>query len=222
MKILLIDDHALFRDGLVLMLEGLPMPVETLEAGSYETAKKIIDETGDIDLVLLDLDLPGVSFFNALQAIQQQLPDAPIVILSGSEDNQIVEQALHSGARGYIPKSSPAKTMLNALQLVLSGDTYVPTAILQNRVNKAKQSVISKNTEKTEAPAHKLTPRQHDVLIQLAKGNSNREIGKTLYLTESTVRAHVAAILRSFDVSNRTQAVRHAIQNTWVTAKDFD
>jgi len=224
MKILLIDDHALFRDGISLMLEGLPMPVEILEASSYESAKNILDKTSDIDLVLLDLDLPGISFFDALHAIHQQLSDSPIVILSGTEDHHIVEQALHFGAQGYIPKSAPAKTMLNALQLVLSGDTYVPTAILQNRINNAddKTSDKVKRTTKSKTPEHKLTPRQYDVLKHLAEGKSNKEIGKALYLTESTIRAHVAAILRTFDVSNRTQAVRHAVQNAWVTVESLD
>ena len=222
MKILLIDDHALFRDGILLMLEDLPMPVETFEASSYESAKNILDEADDIDLVLLDLDLPGVSFFDALHAIHQQLPDSPIVILSGTEDHHIVEQALHYGARGYIPKSAPAKTMLNALQLVLSGDTYVPTAILQKNNVDDKASDKVKRTTKSKTPEHKLTPRQYDVLKHLAEGKSNKEIGKALYLTESTIRAHVAAILRTFDVSNRTQAVRHAVQNAWITVESLD
>jgi len=223
MKILLIDDHALFRDGILLILEGLQIPVETFEASSYESAKVILDENSDIDLVLLDLDLPGVSFFDALQAIRQQLPETPVVILSGTIDHPTVEQALQLGARGYIPKSAPAKTMLNALQLIISGDTYVPAEILQNKNIKTGNAAESRKKKTRNKPAeHNLTPRQHDVLIQLAEGKSNKEIGKTLYLTESTIRAHVAAILRSFDVSNRTQAVRFAVQNSWVTVETAD
>ena len=209
MKFLLIDDHALFRDGILLVLEGLHMSVETLEASSYESAKIIMDETTDIDLVLLDLDLPGISFLEALQAIRQQLPNCPVVILSGTEDHRIVEQAIRSGARGYIPKSSPAKTMLNALQLVISGETYIPPAILKNRIE-------TTTSEAKNEGRPRLTPRQHDVLIHLAKGKSNKEIGKTLYLTESTVRVHVAAILKAFEVSNRTQAAQLAIQQAWL------
>ncbi len=220
MKILLIDDHALFRDGILLILEGLQMPVETFEASSYESAKIIMDEISDIDLVLLDLDLPGVSFFDALQAIRQQLPESAVVILSGTIDHQVVKKSLHLGARGYIPKSTPAKTMLNALQLIISGDTYVPAQIFQNQDNVI--SYAAKNKIKNKSPEHRLTPRQYDVLVQLAEGLSNRAIGKALYLTESTVRAHVAAILRSFDVSNRTQAVRYAVQHSWVTVKNLD
>ncbi len=224
MKILLIDDHALFRDGVLLVLEGLPMPVETLQASSYESAKSIMDASDDIDLVLLDLDLPGIGFLDALRAIHQQLPDASIVILSGTEDQQIVKQALASGARGYIPKSLPAKTMLSALQMVISGETYVPAAILQNNTIATTKVTTGRaiNSANNKLSEHKLTPRQFDVLIQLAKGKPNKEIGKTLFLTESTIRAHVAAILRSFDVSNRTQAVRYAVQNAWVSVNDSD
>ncbi len=220
MKILLIDDHTLFRDGVLLILEGLQVAVKTFEASSYESAKIILDENDDIDLILLDLDLPGMSFFEALQAIRQQLPETPVVILSGTVDHQTVKQALQLGARGYIPKSAPAKTMLNALQLVISGDTYVPAAILQNKAIDTDNTPANK--QKNKPPEHNLTPRQHDVLVQLAEGKSNKEIGKTLYLTESTIRAHVAAILRTFDVSNRTQAVRFAVQNAWVTVGSAD
>jgi len=208
MKILIIDDHALFRDGLLLVLEGLGADIKTLEAGSYEAAKIIIDEENDIDLVLLDLGLPEISYIDALLAIRQQLPDSLVVILSGAEDHRMIERALHHGARGYIPKSSSAKIILNALQLVISGGIYIPPEILQN--NSA--GIITDEND----PGDNLTPRQRDVLQQLADGKSNKDIGKVLNLTESTVRAHVAAILKAFDVSNRTQAVRHAMQKSWL------
>jgi len=211
MKILIIDDHALFRDGLLLVLEGLGADIKTLEAGSYEAAKIIIDEENDIDLVLLDLGLPEISYIDALLAIRQQLPDSLVVILSGAEDHRMIERALHHGARGYIPKSSSAKIILNALQLVISGGIYIPPEILQNN-----SAGISTDITDENDPGDNLTPRQRDVLQQLADGKSNKDIGKVLNLTESTVRAHVAAILKAFDVSNRTQAVRHAMQKSWL------
>ena len=210
MKILLIDDHALFREGLLLVLEGLNTFLEAYEAGSYESAKNIIDENSDLDLILLDLGLPGISYLDALSAIQQQLPDTIIVVLSGTEDHRMVEQALRLGARGYIPKSSPSKIMLNALQLVISGGTYVPPEILQGNVVDINIASVEDNLE------NKLTPRQCDVLHQLADGKSNKEIGNALDLTESTVRAHVAAILKAFNVSNRTRAVQYAMQKSWL------
>ena len=209
MKILLIDDHALFRDGLLLVLEDLDSNIETFEAGSYESAKHIIQNETDIDLVLLDLGLPGISYLDALQAIRLALPETLIVVLSGTEDHKTVESSLQHGAQGYIPKSSPAKIILNALQLVISGGTYIPAQILKKR-SAPDIAPENKNTE------HSLTPRQYDVLKQLATGKSNKEIASVLILTESTVRAHVAAILKSFNVSNRTHAVQYAMQNSWL------
>lgn len=211
MKILMIDDHALFRDGLLLVLEGLNTDIETFEAGSYESAKEIMDEHNNLDLILLDLGLPGISYLDALLAIRQQSPDSLIVVLSGTEDYRMVEQALQHGARGYIPKSSPAKIMLNALQLVIAGGIYVPQQILQNKaIELDSQPANSGSTD------HKLTARQCEVLHKLAEGKSNKQIGAVLNLTESTIRAHVAAILKAFNVSNRTHAVQHAMQNGWV------
>ena len=211
MKILMIDDHALFRDGLLLVLEGLNTDLKIFEAGSYESAKDIMDEHSDLDLILLDLGLPGISYLDALLAIRQQAPDALVVVLSGTEDQHTVEQALQHGARGYIPKSSPAKIMLNALQLIIAGGTYVPPQILQNRNSNPGAQPINDNHVN-----HKLTPRQNDVLHELAKGKSNKDIGRELDLTESTVRAHVAAILKSFSASNRTQAVQYATQKGFI------
>jgi len=210
LKILLIDDHTLFRDGLLLVLDGLGTDIEAFEAGSYESAKIIMDEQRDIDLVLLDLGLPGISHLDALVAIRKQLPKTLVVVLSGTDDHQIVEKALLYGAHGYIPKSSPAKIMLQALQLVIAGGIYVPPEILQKKQAHLCHSVEGDDIDQI------LTPRQCEVLQQLVKGESNKKIGQTLSLTESTVRAHVAAILKAFNVSNRTQAADYARQRTWV------
>lgn len=217
MKILMIDDHALFRDGLLLVLEDLNDVIETLEAGSYETAKEIMDEHDDIDLILLDLGLPGISYIDALLAIQQQTPNTLIVVLSGTEDRRMVEQALQNGARGYIPKSSPAKIILNALQLVIAGGIYVPPQILHN-----KSTELNKQSINNAPINNKLTPRQNDVLHELSEGKSNKDIGKALNLTESTVRAHVAAILKTFNASNRTQAVKLATQKGFIKMLPVD
>ena len=211
MKILIIDDHALFRDGLLLVLEELNTDIEYFQAGSYETAKEIMDGNNDLDLILLDLGLPGMSELDALLAIRQQSPDTPVVVLSGTEDNHVVEQVFHYGAHGYIAKSSSANIILNALQLVIAGGTYVPPQILQN-----KNTVLCEPSSDNKHITYKLTPRQNDVLYELAKGKSNKSIGKALNLTESTVRAHVAAILKAFNASNRTQAVQHATKNNLI------
>lgn len=214
MKILLVDDHALFRDGILLVLEGLAPSIDAFVAGSYEAAKTIIDEQGEFDLVLLDLGLPGVSYLDALLAVRQQLPGTMLVVLSGTDDHQMVEQALHHGARGYIPKSSSAKIMLNALQLVISGGIYIPAEILHKKLGETAAPATVK--EDATGPEQLLTPRQCAVLNQVAEGKSNKEIASTLELTESTVRAHVSAILKAFNSSNRTQAVQYAMQKGWL------
>ena len=213
MKILLIDDHALFRDGFFLLLEGLGLSVETFEASSYESAKNIMDQHGDLDLVLLDLGLPGVSHLDALTAIRRCMPKSKLVVLSGNENSKMIEDALNQGAKGYIPKSSPAKIMLNAMKLIISGGTYIPPEILVNIKHTAQDASFD------DALVHRLTPRQYDVLSHLVDGASNKEIGTALKLTESTVRAHVAAILKEFNVKNRTQAVHHAIKMNWVNVE---
>jgi len=211
MKILIIDDHAIFRDGLKLVLDSLNTDIKIFEAGSHDSAKDILDTHPDLDLILLDLCLPGTIHLDALSAIRQQTPDSLIVVLSGVEDPHMVQQVLQHGACGYIPKSSPVKIIQHALQLVISGGTYIPPQILQNSDIELDCSFKDSN------PNHRLTPRQNEVLRELAKGKSNKAIASALNLTESTVRAHVAAILKSFNASNRTQAVQYATQNGLLT-----
>lgn len=223
MKVLLIDDHALFRDGVLLVLKGMNEALETFEAGSFNAAKQLLAEQHKLDLVLLDLGLPGVTYLDALIYIRQQFPDLPVVVLSGTEEHSIVEHALRLGAKGYIPKSSSAKIMLSALQLVIAGGIYVPPEIMkceatnipQATMRDAQSPVLHESFADNNVP-YKLTQRQGDVLREMAKGKSNKAIGMELHLTESTVRVHVSAIFKSFGVANRTQAVRYAVQRGWV------
>lgn len=211
MKILLIDDHALFRDGVLMVLEGLGQGVETYEASSYEEAESLLHKYKDIDLILLDLGLPGIGYLDALSAILEHSPASSVVVLSADDDYKIVETSLLAGARGYIPKSSSAKIMLNALQLIIAGGVYVPPEILHRSRLESVQVFSNKCGMK-----EKLTPRQGEVLQQLAEGKSNKEIALALVLTESTVRAHVASILKALNANNRTQAVQLATKMSWI------
>ena len=213
MKILLIDDHALFRDGLQMVMAGLNEPLVMFEAGSCEAALDIIAEQPELDLVLLDLGLPGLNGMDALVAVQQKLENTPIVVLSGNEDPGVIQAALQSGAQGFIPKSSAASVMLSAVQTVLDGGLYVPAGAMEHF------DAVPPAVEPGKMAGHGLTPRQADVLRKMADGQSNKNIGLSLGLSESTVRVHVSAILRSFNVSNRTQAVQHAIQHGWIKVK---
>lgn len=218
MKVLIIDDHVLFRDGLHLVLKNLSTDLTIFNADSYEDSVALMAEHNDLDLVLLDLSLPGLSDCEALKAVRKALPFTPVVILSGNETGEKVEQVLNLGAQGYIPKSSSADILINSLKFVLSGGIYIPPEILSiNRVDTSNaQSDMPTESESSSGNIDDfLTPRQQDVLQQLVHGYSNKEIGKQLNMSESTVRVHMAAILKSFGVTNRTRAVNMAIQNGW-------
>ena len=211
MKVLIIDDHSLFIDGMQLVLLKLDPNIKIFNASSYEHALPAINENPDLDLLLLDLGLPGLSDIDALKAVRKELPSTPVVILSSNNNGLKVQQILNAGAQGYIPKSSSSELLINALKLVLSGGVYIPPEILSQLGNESNSSVNSR-AEVIDSP---LTPRQHEVLGKLIHGYSNKEIGKLLDMAESTVRVHIAAILKALSVTNRTRAVHVALQKGW-------
>ena len=212
MKVLLIDDHDLFRDGMQLVLAKLDSDIQIFSANSYEEAVPLINENPDLDLILLDLGLPGVSDIEALNAIRNAIPATPIVVLSGNDDGAKVQEILNLGAQGYIPKSTKSEVLIRSLKLVLSGGVYIPPEILSQYGN---VQIPTTNVETNESP---LTPRQQEVLGKLIHGYSNKEIARLLDMAESTVRVHIAAILKALDVSNRTRAAHLAVQKGWITA----
>ena len=209
--ILIIDDHALFRDGLSYVLDGLNMNVSLLQASSYESAIELVSYGENIDLVLLDLDLPGISNLDALKGVAEHLPSAKIVILSGNEKGQILRDAFNYGAKGYIPKSTHADVMVNALKLVLSGGVYIPEQLLAN-------DDFQSSPEKNAITI--FSPRRQQVLELMATGKSNKEIARDMSLTDSTVRVHVTYILNALGASNRTHAVQIAVQQGLVSLHD--
>lgn len=197
MKFLLIDDHALFRHGLLLLLAQLAgehrfLEVETCEAALAEAAAH-----GDIDLVLLDLALPGMNGLDGLVRLRELCPATPIVLLSANDSPQIIVEGIRRGAQGFIPKSSSPKVMAAALQVILAGGTYVPAS-----------SVLD---PPAPADAASLTARQREVLALLAQNMSNKEVAAALGMRVNTVRVHVAAILRALGVEDRNAAVRTAL-----------
>jgi len=197
MKILLVDDHPLFLEGMRGVLQKLDEAVSIHTSGSCEEALALVDND-DFDLVLLDINLPGMSGLDGLQQIRDQLPATPLVVLSASEDRSKVLSAIELGAKGFIPKSSTPDIMITALQLVLSGGVYLPMAVLD--------MVNSAQLKTGNAEGQTLTPRQIEVLKLLAGGHSNKAIGTQLAMAENTVRVHVSAILRFLEVNNRTEA----------------
>jgi DNA-binding NarL/FixJ family response regulator len=195
-KILVIDDHALVREGLRQVLKGLDENVSVLQAGTCEMAFTLADSHVDIDLVLLDYHLPDMTGLQALDHFGKQHPELPIVMLSGSANVQIMRQVLQSGASGFVTKSSLSDELLHAVRTVLNGDVYSPSELGTD--------FGGLPFDNAKPP---LTQRQELVLRELLDGRSNREIGSSLNVSEETVKTHVASILRYFDVQNRTQAV---------------
>lgn len=219
MKVLLIEDHSLFRDGMHLVLSGMDYEVQIFNAASYEEALPLMGENPDMDLILLDLGLPGLNDAQALKAIRKEFPATPVVVVSGNTDGNKVKQILNMGAQGYIPKSTSTALLIRALKFVLSGGIYIPPEIL------TQQDMVSTNIVCNEShtgicePSARplLTPRQFEVLRKLACGQSNKEISIQLDMAEPTVRAHVAAILKTLNSTNRTQAAHIALTNGWIT-----
>lgn len=197
MKILVVDDHALVREGLRQVLKGLEENLEVLQAGTCEQAFSLAQTHGDLDMVLLDYHLPDMNGLEALAIFGSRHPELPIVLLSGSANTHIMRQVLQAGAAGFVTKSCVSDELLRAVRSVLSGDVYLP------------QELSTASTLETDATGNKpvLTQRQELVLRCLLDGLSNREIADQLHVSEETVKTHVAAILRHFDVQNRTQAV---------------
>ena len=197
MKILILDDHALFREGLCHVLQELDEQVHVLEASDYDRAMQLVSENPDLDLVLLDLNLPGKDGFTALDSFTRQYPAMPVVILSASNQRGDIQRALDAGAMGYIPKESTSSVMLSALKLILTGGIYLPPNMVQSS---------QLETSGHENNSFNLTQRQLEVLAMLVQGCSNKEIAAQMQLAEATVKMHVTSILRSLGVRNRTQA----------------
>lgn len=211
MKILIADDHELFRDGLRHVLDQLGSPLTIVEASDFPQAIVAVERERDIDIVLLDLSMPGMSWNDGLQRLKELLPETvPLIVLSASDDRRHVLQAVNMGAAGFIPKTSSSRVMLSALKLVLSGGVYLPPALLEQGAGGALDG--SGGPMGSESAVSFLTPRQREVLTLLGQGKSNKEIARVLQLAEGTVKLHVTAILKALNVNNRTRAVVAASQ----------
>jgi len=207
MRILVADDHALFREGLRYILKDLSQSIEIVEAETFDEAVRAAETVDGIDVVLLDLSMPGMSGLSTVREMKSRFPDLRLVVLSASEERADVRQALRFGAKGYIPKSSSRDVMVSALRLVLSGGTYLPPFLLEAEGDGDSSSHASNSSDLNGGGHDGLTPRQLEVLRCLAEGKSNKEIARELGLAEGTVKIHIAGILKALKVSNRTQAV---------------
>ena len=206
MRILIADDHLLVREALCTTLAGLDEGFEYREAGDYDRVLEIVAGPEHLDIALVDLGMPGPAWRDALPRIRAERPGMPVVILSASEDRDDIVDALRLGASGYIPKSSTIGVMCAALELVLSGGTYLPPHILGS-LEIARLPPPPSTPSASSERSKTLTPRQKQILAELKKGLSNKEIARKLNLSEGTVKLHVTALLKALNVTNRTQAV---------------
>ncbi len=206
MKILLADDHALFREGMKHILSELEEIGEIVEADSYTQAIEILDGGMAFDLALVDLAMPGLDNFAGLEAVCEKVGGAPVVVVSAMEGGSEIRQAMDCGASGYIPKTLDSNVVVSALKLVFSGGVYLPPNLLNADHSDGRGRNRSRDMSRGSDKA-RLTPRQHDVLDLMAKGHSNKEIARKLELAEGTVKLHVTALLKALEASNRTQAV---------------
>lgn len=211
MKILLADDHTLFREAMLHPLRQLDENAEIFQAGTATQALTIAQDKTDLDLVLLDLNMPGMDGLTAVMTFRDRFPDLPLVVLSANEEHDDIQAVLDAGAMGFVPKSSSTQVMLGALRLVLSGGPYIPPLLLQRAQYAIDPPTKSQpRTIPTAGVMDDLTPRQFEVLEALAEGLSNKLIGRKLELSEGTVKVHLAAIFRTLDAKNRTDAVIRA------------
>jgi DNA-binding NarL/FixJ family response regulator len=199
-RILIADDHPLFRGALRQALQGMAPDIAIEEAGSIEDVSAALDRINDTDLVLLDLTMPGVRGFSGLMYLRAQHPEVPVIVVSANEDHGVIRRCMDFGAAGFIPKSSQADTMRDAIRTVLDGGAWTPPDL-------ALDGGHDKETAELVARLGTLTPQQVRVLMMLSEGLLNKQIAYELGVSEATVKAHVSAILQKLNVESRTQAV---------------
>jgi DNA-binding NarL/FixJ family response regulator len=206
MKILVVDDHVFIREALRGVLKELDGAATILEASDGGQAMRLIEEHGDLGLVLLDLTLPDRDGFSLLAELRERYPAVSIVVMSALQDRDHVAKVLDLGALGFIPKSAQREVMLSALKLVFSGGIYIPPQILAREEPSPVQPRPKQSDRAAASPAQLgLTERQVEVLALMMQGKSNKAI--VLDLAALTVKNHVTAILKALKVNNRTEAV---------------
>ena len=210
-RILIVDDHPLFREALKGAIAGGVKGAEVSQAGSLDAARGLLDKDDGIDLILLDLRMPGVQGLSGLIYLRAQYPNIPTVIVTAADDGGLVQKALNLGAAGFIPKTSGIETIVAAVSAVLKGDIWVPEG--HDRPHAAE-----KEGDDIARRIATLTAQQIRVLMMLKEGLLNKQIAYELNISEATIKAHVSAILQKLKVSSRTQAVIAASRIDGTTA----
>lgn len=212
LRVLIADDHELLRDGLKPFLEELDDIVEFLEAGNLDEAVRGAEQGPPPHLVLLDLKMPGMDGAKGIERMSRAAPNAKIVILSGQFGQRDILDAINKGASGYIPKTMAGRSMISALRLVLTGEVYLPAALL---AHDADDAATMKQTYESDNPLSRLTRREMEILGLLIEGNTNKEIARATDVQEITIKVHLRNVYKKLAATNRADAVRVALQNGW-------
>lgn len=205
MKILMVDDHALFRSGMVHLLQSLSPTPEVIEAENLCGAQAILSTVSDIDLVLLDLKLSDSVGLDTLLTLRKQATDTTIVVLSGEQDPVVIHQCIDNGAMGFITKSTTHDELLIAIRRIVAGGVYLPLDIMNDD-----RAVRLAEERRDVALLASLSDRQREVLAYLLQGKPNKTISNNMDISQNTVKAHLSAIFRTLGARNRTEAVYFA------------
>ena len=208
-RIVVADDHALVRGGLVQLVKLVEENVEIVETNDFKQTLEFLKEGKPVDLLLLDLLMPGMNGMDAIKQICKDWPEVPVIVVSAREHVAAIRSAIAAGAMGYIPKTSSPDVMMSAIKLVLSGGVYVPPHVLG--ASSSKDNSIQEQADtfgnSLERGYAQLTPRQLEVLDLMALGKPNRDIANDLGLNVGTVKMHSSRIFKTLNVQNRTEAV---------------
>jgi DNA-binding NarL/FixJ family response regulator len=199
-RLIIADDHPLFRDALRQAVATVVSSAIVDEAGSFDDLTALLEKDGEVDLILLDLTMPGISGFSGLIYLRAQYPAIPVVIVSATDDGATIRRSLDFGASGFIPKRFGVDTLRDAIPKVMEGEIWVPpdtdlTSAVDPDMTRLRDRLVT------------LTPQQVRVLMMLSEGLLNKQIAYELGVSEATIKAHVSAILQKLGVESRTQAV---------------
>jgi DNA-binding NarL/FixJ family response regulator len=199
-RLLIADDHPLFRGALREAVAGMVERAAIAEAGTFEEMSKLLDESSEVDLIMLDLTMPGVRGFSGLMYLRAQHPSVPVLVVSANDDPSVIRRCMDFGASGFMPKTLGIDDMREAIKKVLGGGVWTPPDVDLTAGADAESAALM-------ARLASLTPQQVRVLMMLSEGMLNKQIAYELSVSEATVKAHVSAILQKLGVDSRTQAV---------------
>jgi two-component system nitrate/nitrite response regulator NarL len=218
MRVLVVDDHALFRDGIVSLLTASGFEI-VAQVGDGVTAMQEMARLKP-NLVLLDINMPEMSGLDVLVQIRQEYPETQVVMLTASESDEHLLAAIRSGAQGYLLKNLDAKGLLASINGLKKGEAAISRKLTAKLINRLAQTEEAAQTEASVEPESEITKREQELLVYIADGLTNKAIANELDISENTVKYHLKNILRKMNVQNRAEAVAYAVRSGLISDKD--